>query len=92
MSFKGYELETKYCWVDHTPVKMYFIAGMPFTFDSLEKDEKENQWVLAECALNPEFTLDYIYSASDYLIMEEAHPLLFDVPVLNPELLPDESV
>jgi len=92
MTFKGYQLSTKYCWVDNTPVKMYFISGMPFTFDALEKDEKEDQWILAECAINPEFTMEYIYQASDYLITEELHPLLFDVPVLNPELLPDESV
>jgi len=24
--------------------------------------------------------------------MEEAHPLLFEVPLINPELLPDDSV
>lgn len=92
MSFKGYEITSNYCWVDNEPVKMYFIAGMPFTFDALEKPEKEDKWILAECALNPEFTMDYIYKASDYLIAEELHPLLFDVLLVNPDLLPDESV
>ena len=72
MSFKGCEVTTKYC-CDNTPVKMYFIAGMPFTFDSLEKEDKENQWILAECATNPEFTMEYMYQASDYLIAEEVH-------------------
>lgn len=92
MTFKGYVITHKHCWVDNEPVKMFFIEGMPFTFDTLEKEDKENKWILAECAINPEFTMDYMYKASEYLIEEELHPLLFDVPLLNPELLPDESV
>ena len=92
MAFAGYEITTSYCFVDNVPVKMYFIAGMPFTFDSLEKEQKEDKWILSECALNPEFSMEYMYQASDYLISEECHPLLFEVEVSNPELMPDDSL
>jgi|TARA_R100000027_G_C2229844_1_gene88789 hypothetical protein len=92
MKFKGYEVKSSYCWVDSKPVRMYFIENVPFTFDALEKEDEENKWVLAECAVNPEFTMDQIFKYSDYLIAEEMHPMLFEVPLVNPELLPDESV
>ena len=92
MAFEGYELKTKYCFLDCIPVKMYFIAGMPFTFDSLEDEEKQDKWILLDCASNPEFTMEYVYKASDYLIEEECHPMLFEIDVKNPELLPDDSV
>ena len=92
MAFAGYEIHMLHCFCDNVPVKMYFISGIPFTFDSLEDHEKQDKWILSECAVNPEFTMEYIYQASDYLIAEEVHPLLFDVQVLNPELLPDDSV
>ena len=92
MAFAGYEISTSYCFVDNVPVKMYFIAGMPFTFDSLEKEQKEDKWILSECALNPEFSMEYMYQASDYLISEECHPLLFEVEVSNPEFMPDDSL
>ena len=92
MAFAGYEITTSHCFVDNVPVKMYFIAGMPFTFDSLEKEQKEDKWILSECALNPEFSMEYMYQASDYLISEECHPLLFEVEVSNPELMPDDSL
>ena len=36
--------------------------------------------------------MDQIFKYSDYLIAEEMHPMLFEVPLVNPELLPDESV
>ena len=92
MAFAGYEITTSHCFVDNVPVKMYFIAGMPFTFDSLEKEQKEDKWILSECALNPEFSMEYMYQASDYLISEECHPLLFEVEVSNPEFMPDDSL
>tara|TARA_Y100000004_G_scaffold148262_1_gene169704 strand:- start:367 stop:642 length:276 start_codon:yes stop_codon:yes gene_type:complete len=89
---KGYEIESKYMFVDSKVVKMYLIGGIPFSFDALEKEEEEDKWILSEAAINPEFTMEQVYKSSDYLIAEELHPLLFDVPVINPELMPDESL
>ncbi len=70
---------------------MYFIEGMPFTFDTIEKEELSDLWVNAEAAVNNEYTLEQVDNASSYLIDEECHPCLFDVEVMNPELLPDDT-
>jgi hypothetical protein len=32
-----------------------------------------------------------LYVYSNYLIMEEMHPLMFDIEVENPELLPKDD-
>ncbi len=92
MAFGGYELKTKYCFLDCIPVKMYCVEGMPFAFDVLEKEEKVDKWILFECAINQEYTMEDIFKYSDYLIAEECHPMLFEIDVKNPELLPDDSV
>ena len=70
---------------------MYFIEGMPFTFDTVEKEELEDTWIKSEAALNPEFTLDQVDNYSSYLIEEECHPCLFVLDVKNPELMPDDT-
>jgi len=92
MTFPGYQITSMHCFCDSIPVKMYFISSLPFAFDNLEDDEKNDKWILSECAMNVEYTMEDLYRISDYLIMEEAHPLLFEVPLINPELLPDDSV
>jgi hypothetical protein len=97
MSFQGYQITSKYVFCTfpenyETIVRMYFIEGVPFTFDTVEKEELEDKWIKAEAALNPEFTLDQIDQCSSYLIEEECHPCLFDVELMNPELLPDDTL
>jgi hypothetical protein len=71
---------------------MYFVENMPFAFDVLEREQKEDKWILSEAALNPEFALEDIFRYSDYLIAEECHPVLFELDLVNPEVLPDEPV
>lgn len=97
MAFAGYQISSKYVFCRfpdgyETIVKMYFIEGMPFTYDTLEKEDLEDHWIKSEAALNPEFTFDQVERCSIYLIDEEVHPLLFKVEVLNPELLPDDTL
>tara|TARA_R100000742_G_C4271738_1_gene90756 strand:- start:110 stop:388 length:279 start_codon:yes stop_codon:yes gene_type:complete len=91
MAFAGYRVNIKHCWLDGTPVKMYFIENTPFTYDPLTRDQREDRWILFECALNPEFTQEQILKNSEYLLEEEIHPLLFDVPVITVETMPDEK-
>jgi len=97
MSFKGYKITSKYVFCSfpenyETIVRMYFIEGVPFTCDTLEKEVLEDKWVKTEAALNPEFSLDQLDQSSSYLIAEECHPCLFDMELLNPELLPDDTL
>ena len=87
-----YTISKKHVFVDNEPVLMYCVENMPFAFDVLEREEKEDKWILSEAALNPEFTLEDIFRCSDYLIAEECHPVLFELELVNPEVLPDEPV
>ena len=85
MKFKGYTLSASYCFCDSVPVRMYFIHGKPFTYDPLTREQKEDPWILYECAANPEFNDIEIHKNSEYMIEEELHPLLFDVPLIDKE-------
>jgi|TARA_B110000014_G_C20049765_1_gene546021 hypothetical protein len=96
MSFHPYNLTSKYVFCTFPVnykiiVKMYFIEGMPFTYDKVEKEELEDVWIRAEAALNPEFTMEQVDQYSDYLIAEELHPCLYPVEMTNPELMPDDT-
>jgi len=87
-----YTISRRHVFVDNEPVLMYFIESIPFAFDVLEREEKEDKWILSEAALNQEYTLEDIFRYSDYLIAEECHPVLFELDLVNPEVLPDEPV
>ena len=87
-----YTITRKHVFVDSEPVLMYYIESMPFAFDVLEKEEKDNKWILAEAAMNQDYTLEDIFKYSDYLIAEECHPVLFELDLINPEVMPDEHV
>jgi len=87
-----YTISKKHVFIDNEPVLMYYIENMPFAFDLLEKEEKANKWILCEAANNQEYTMEDIFRFSDYLIAEECHPMLFDLDLVNPEVLPDEPV
>jgi hypothetical protein len=71
-------------------VKMYFINQVPFTFDELpdghmyDKDLKE----LAD--KQRRFEPEDLFKNSFYLIDEEAHPLLFEMDLENPQDLPED--
>ena len=87
-----YTITRKHAFVDSVPVLMYYVESMPFAFDVLEDEDKDDKWVLAEAALNQEYTMEDIFRYSDYLIAEECHPVLFELDLVNPEVLPDEPV
>jgi hypothetical protein len=91
MSYK-YRISQAYCWYNKGKmiVKMYFINQVPFTFDELpdghmyDKDLKE----LAD--KQRRFEPEDLFKNSFYLIDEEAHPLLFEMDLENPQDLPED--
>ena len=87
-----YTISRKHVFVDNEPVLMYYVENIPFAFDILENDQKQDKWIFSEAAINPEDTLEDIFRFSDYLIAEECHPVLFELDLVNPEVLPDEPV
>ena len=87
-----YKLSTKFCWFDDSKmiVKMFFINGMPFTFDELPFGHTWDEDLCQVADENPCYDPEYMYKAYGYLMLEELHPLYFPVELENPELLPDD--
>ena len=88
----SYTLSMGYRWYD-TPrgkyiVLMYFINSVPYTYDNLEDRNLDASDIILEAATEHTYTEDEVYWASFYLIEEQAHPLLFELDLENPELLP----
>jgi hypothetical protein len=69
-------------------VLMHFINNVPYTFDLLDEFEIEQQSVMIDASSNREYTEEEVYKYSSYLIDEEFHPLLFELDLSNPEILP----
>ena len=85
-----YRIDTRYVWYNNETavVLMYFINHVPFTFDELP-DEAIFDLDIVEIADNERrFEPEDLYSSSFYLIDEECHPMLFEVELENPEMLP----
>jgi len=85
-----YRIDTRYVWYNNetTVVLMYFINHVPFTFDELP-DEAIFDLDIVEIADNERrFEPEDLYRSSFYLIDEECHPMLFEVELENPEMLP----
>ena len=75
--------------MDKDPVLMYFIENMAFAFDVLDKIDKQDKWILAEAAINEEYSLKDVIRSSEYLLQEECHPVLFELDLVNREFLPE---
>ena len=67
---------------------MYFINGIPYTFDDVEESIYYDHEIIEWADGNTKYDIDDMYKASQYLIAEQCHPLLFDLELENPELLP----
>jgi len=85
-----YHLDIKYCWYNFSQqlVLMYFINGIPYTFDDVEESIYYDHEIIEWADGNTKYDIDDMYKASQYLIAEQCHPLLFDLELENPELLP----
>ena len=93
-----YKIESTYCWYsdwlnkNERIVLMYYINGIPFTFDELEDiGETEHSLPGIKFIADREikFNTEDLYNKSAYLLEEQLHPLIFEVELENPEDLPD---
>ena len=92
-----YQIDTTYCWYSDWTNKnkriviMYFINGVPFTFDELE-DIEEHEYNMREMKViadnEPKYNTEDLYNHYSYLMEEECHPLAFELELENPEMLP----
>ena len=83
-----YTLSQSYVFYLGEVVRMYFIQGMPYTFDELPKVLQDHPEIQAEALKHRDFDDEMLYQICNYLIMEECHPLMFDIEVNDPALLP----
>lgn len=86
-----YALSQSYCFYMGEVVRMYFIQGIPYTFDELPYPLKEHPSVQTEALQHRDFDDEDMYLWSNYLVSEQVHPLMFDIEVDNPELLPKDD-
>lgn len=85
-----YRITQAYCWYNQGTqiVKMFFINEIPFTFDEVDPDEMYDIAYIEAADKQRTFEPDDLYKSSFYLIDEQAHPMLFEMDLENPEDLP----
>ena len=85
-----YRIDTKYVWYNHGKqiVLMYFIQGLPFTFDELPDDGLYDLSCIDLADGEKRWETDELYKISMYLMQEEMHPLMFELELENPEMMP----
>jgi hypothetical protein len=90
----SYQISQAYCWYNEGSqiVKMYFISEIPFTFDELPEGHLYDKDLRKLADKNRSFEPEDLYRNSFYLIDEEAHPLLFEVDLKNPQDLPKDII
>ncbi len=94
-----YKIHSTYCWYsdwvnkDRKIVRMYFINGIPFTWDELEDIGVTSKEVLKFKIIadnEKSYNVEDLYNYHSYLMEEECNPLLFELDLENPEDLPDD--
>jgi len=83
-----YKITSHYCFHNGTIVDMYFINGIPFTFDNITTIMEDDPYVIMEAKDNISYDSEDMYRWSNYLIMEECHPLIYELELENPEAMP----
>ena len=94
MSYK-HKITHSYNWYqtedDRFIIKTYSINNIPFTFDELPLIIQEDSEIIKRADEQLTLSPEIFYQKSFYLIDEEAHPLLFEMDLENPQDLPDED-
>ena len=84
-SFNWYETDT-----ERYIIKTYSINHIPFTFDDLIDIFQDDHEIIKKANEQLTLTPEIFYLKSCYLIDEEAHPLLFEMDLENPQDLPED--
>ena len=94
MSYK-HKITTSYNWYktpeDTFIIKTYYINNIAFTFDELPAIVQDDPEIIKRAEEQLTLSPEIFYQKSFYLIDEEAHPLLFEMDLENPQDLPDEG-
>ena len=87
-----YRIDAKYCWFNKGTqlVLMYFINNIPFTFDDTPESYLYDLDIIELADKEKRYDIELLYKLSNYLIMEECHPLLLEIELENPENMPSD--
>ena len=69
-------------------VLVYFLNGMPFVYDDITDAEREDPYVKACAEAEVTLNVEHLTKNSEYLMMEELHPLLFPIELDETSVLP----
>lgn len=85
-----YRIDARYVWYNKGTqiVLMYFLNQIAFTFDDLPDESLFDLELIELADKERRFEPEDLYQSSYYLILEECHPLMFEVELENPEMLP----
>jgi hypothetical protein len=75
-----YQVRSEYRFVDTVGIVLvYTINGMEFVYDDISEEELMDPMIQAVASNEPILSVETLIRNSEYLIMEELHPLLFPV-------------
>jgi hypothetical protein len=85
-----YRIDARYVWYNEGKqiVLMYFINQVPFTFDELPDESIFDEELMKLADSERSYEVEDLYKTSSYLIEEQCHPMLFELDLENPEMLP----
>ena len=91
----SYKITHSYNWYktpeDKFIIRTYYINNIAFTFDELTDMDQTDPEIIKKANKHLTYDPNFFYKKSFYLIDEEAHPLLFEMDLENPQDLPDED-
>ena len=86
-----YKITTSYNWYeteeDKFIIKTYYINGIAFTFDEISPIIQDDPEIIKRANEHLTYDPEFFYLKSFYLIDEQAHPMLFEMDLENPEVL-----
>jgi hypothetical protein len=86
-----YKITTSYNWYETEDDKFiiltYYINGIAFTFDEILEESQDDPEIIQRANEHLTYDAEFFYLKSFYLIDEQAHPMLFELDLENPEVL-----
>jgi hypothetical protein len=87
----SYRITYSYNWYktnnERFIIKTYHINSIPFTFEELPSIAQDDPEIIKRAEEQLTLSPEIFYQKSFYLIDEEAHPMIFDLDLENPEVL-----
>lgn len=69
-------------------VLVYFLNGLPFVYDDISDDERNDPFIKICAEEEPSLDIEDLTKNSEYLMLEELHPLIFPVELDEISILP----